>query len=241
MTADPCPLAGYPLAGDDWGETVHYGPLVADENTLRLLGALTGRRVLLLGCGSGQPAAALSTAGARVIAVEPSPVAADEARRYLARRGLSVEVHERDLAELAFVRAETVDIMLSVFSLAGVADLTRVFRQVHRVLKSDSAIVVSLPHPMLSLVDAPADRSDPPRRYGEAHPVRWHSGEVSGVDHGHTIESLATALGRTGFRIENLLEPLANLTAASAADAYWRPAMDAFPVALIVRARKQGM
>lgn len=241
MTADPCPLAGYPRAEDDWGGTVRYGPLVADENALRLLGPLSGRRVLLLGCGCGQPAAALTAAGARVIAVEPSPVAADAARRYLAQRGLSVEVHERDLAELAFVRAETVDIMLSVFSLAGVADLTRVFRQVHRVLKSDAAIVVSLPHPMLSLVDALADPSGPPRRYGEADPVRWQSSEVSGVDHGHTIESLVTALGRTGFRVENLLEPLANLTPTAASDAYWRPAMEKLPVALIVRARKQGM
>lgn len=241
MTVEPEPLASYPVGGDEWGETVHYAPCVGDERSFRLLGPLSGRRVLLLGTGGGQAAVALATSGARVIAVEPSPAAADTARRLCAARRLNVEIHERDLAELAFVRAETVDLTLSVFALAGVADLARVFRQVHRVLRSEAPIVLSLPHPVLSLVAGSTGELVPRRRYGENKPARWAQGELSGVDHGHTVEAVVTALVRTGFLVDILLEPVADRTPACMSGGYWRPLMEHLPTALIVRARKQGM
>jgi SAM-dependent methyltransferase len=229
------------MGGEDWGGTVQYGPGVGDERALRLLGPLNGRRVLLLGSGAGQAAVALASSGARVIAVEPSANAAEAARRLCAARRLSIEIHERDLAELAFVRAETIDVVLSVFALAGVADLPRVFRQVHRVLRSEAPIVFSLPHPVGSLFDDTSGRLDLRRRYGQTQPVGWAVGEISGVDHGHTVEAVVTALGRAGFRVDILLEPLATPTQERTANVYWRPLMEQLPTALILRARKRGM
>jgi SAM-dependent methyltransferase len=230
---------------------VRYGPLVADERALRLLGNVAGRRVLLLGAGAGQPAAALARAGARVIAVEPDSARVDVVRRHCAAQGVNVDVQERDLAELAFVRADTVDLVVSIFALAGVANLTRVFRQVHRVLRGDAPIVASLPHPMLATLEerqgkgagaeAEPDRwsVDVVRDFGDERPVRWSVEEGSGVDHVHTTESLVTALSRAGFRLDILLEPLASAEGAET-DPYWRPLMRHLPVALVVRARKLG-
>ncbi|MPY93526.1 MAG: methyltransferase domain-containing protein [Acidimicrobiia bacterium] len=252
----PRPLASFGLEGDDWGGVVRYGPLVPDERDVRLLGTVAAKRVLLLGTGGGQAAAALAGAGAKVIAVEPSDAGVAHVRQYCAARGVSVEVHHRDLAELAFVRADTVDVALSVLSLAAVADLGRVFRQVHRVLRSEAPLVLSLPHPttsLLQVVPPGGDTGDAGapgggasatvtmrRGYTESQPLRWSldAGPSEGEDHTHTIEGTFTALTRANFRVDTLLEPLAR--PGGRQSPYWVPAMDHLPAVLLVRARKLG-
>ncbi len=48
---DPTPpVAAWIADGASWGDTLAYGPGVADESRLRLLGQLSGKRLLLLGC-----------------------------------------------------------------------------------------------------------------------------------------------------------------------------------------------
>lgn len=238
--APPSPLASFPLDGEDWGGVMRYGPLVADERALRLLGNLSGRRVLLLGVGAGQPAAALAEGGAKVIALDPTPSRVEATRRHCTNRGVSVEVHQRELAELANVRAETIDLTVSIFALAGVANLTRVFRQVHRVLRPEAPLVLSLPHPMQAVFAAPrGDAGRAQRAYGETEPLRWSFDGSEGLDHTHTIEGLVTALSRAGFQLDTLLEPLA--ASSSAATRYWQPAMSCVPAVLIARARKVGL
>ena len=109
--------------------------------------ALDGKRVLELGCGGGPAAVAMARQGAKVIAVDPSAEQIGHARRLSEREDVTVEWHQGDLADLAFVRGDTVDVVLSVYVLGIVGDLDRVFRQVHRVLKPDARFVISLPHP----------------------------------------------------------------------------------------------
>jgi SAM-dependent methyltransferase len=218
-------------AGDDG--VVRYGPLVADERHVRLLGNLSGRRVLLLGCGAGQAAVALATGGAKVIAVDPSAEAVETTRRRAAGRGVAVELQQRDLAELAFVRAETIDLVASFLTLRSGQVLGRVFRQVHRVLRPDAALVISLPHPALATVAvtrAPTDGpglpsaarddqagrgsagNDHEGRSGPRHPagddggLRLQRRYGDPADGGHTVEGVSTALNRAGFRLDTLLE-----------------------------------
>jgi SAM-dependent methyltransferase len=198
-----------------WGDVVRYGPGVEDDGSLRLLGQLTGKRLLLLGCGSGQVVAAVAGRGAKVIGLEPDQQLLVRARRHCAAAGLPVELYERVLAELASVRADSVDLVLSVLELSSVADLSRVFRQVHRVLRPEGPLLLSLPHPTRLLAA------------GATAPQPWVAGDISGLDHGHSIEDVFTALTRTGFRVDNLLE---------LHDGFDTP----FPAVLVVRARRLG-
>jgi SAM-dependent methyltransferase len=227
------PVAGWLADTEDWDGVLRYGPAVPDEGNLRLLGNLAGKRVLLLGCGVGQVVAEVAATGAKVIGVEPRPEWAQQSRDRCLERGLMVEVHESELAELAFVRADTIDVALSVLSLAAVADLGRVFRQVHRVLRPDGPLVLSLPHPTQALLEGAARRT-----HDETAPRRWEVGAASGTDHTHTTESVFTALTRTGFRVDNLAELMARRRAGP--DPYWDAAMERAPAVLVIRARKVG-
>jgi SAM-dependent methyltransferase len=227
------PVAGWLANAEDWDGALRYGPAVPDERNLRLLGNLAGKRVLLLGCGVGQVVAEVAATGAKVIGVEPRADWAQQSRDRCLERGLMVEVHESELAELAFVRADTIDVALSVLSLAAVADLGRVFRQVHRVLRPDGPLVLSLPHPTQALLEGAGRRA-----HDETAPRRWEVAGTSGTDHTHTIESVFTALTRTGFRVDNLAELMARRRPGP--DPFWDQAMERAPAVLVVRARKAG-
>jgi 2-polyprenyl-3-methyl-5-hydroxy-6-metoxy-1,4-benzoquinol methylase len=194
---------------------VTYGPDVPREDTLRLLGPIDGKRILDLGCGAGHNAIALARHGAKVIAVDASSAQIAEARAACEREAVRVELHHTPLAELAFIRADTIDAVLSVWGLVPVDDIDRVFRQVDRVLRPEAPLVLAMPHP-----------------------AYWDPAVTEGVVP-RTISSLFTALGRANFRVDTVLEP--QPAAGGPRSAAWHDHMRYVPSTLVIRARKQGI
>lgn len=230
-------LAGPAGAALD-ADAVHYGPGVPTEDELKLLGRVEGKRVLELGCGAGAGAIALAKAGARVIAVDTEAGNLDDTRERAERAGVRVETHNGPLAELAFVRADTVDAAVSTYGLAGVADLDRVFRQVHRVLRTDRPFVFSLPHPAFVMLDPAGGEPVLRRPWWDTSPVTWAGSDGPGQpERPVTLGGLVSALGRAGFGVDAVTEPAAEREAAGPA---WSDAMRWVPPSLIVRARKLG-
>jgi SAM-dependent methyltransferase len=196
-------------------DEVAYGPGLPTEAELRLLGALAGKRVLELGCGGGQAAVALAGQGARVIAVDGSAEHIGFARRLADREGARVEWHTGDLAEFAFVSADSVDLVFSTNTLDYVDDLNRVFRSVHRVLKPRGALVFSLEHPLAQ-----------ERPYLDHGPLKVERFGEQFLLYPRTFSEVVTALARNGFRPDAMAEPA--------------PAGASVPGVVIWRARKEG-
>jgi 2-polyprenyl-3-methyl-5-hydroxy-6-metoxy-1,4-benzoquinol methylase len=231
--------ATYPSEADQPADVVAYGPDIPTEAHYRLLGSVEDKRVLQLGCGSGAEAAALARQGARVIAVDPSLNRIDAARRHIERAEVKVELHQSDLAELPFVRADSIDVAVSVYALANVDDLDRVFRQVHRVLHPECAFVFSLPHPAYAMLDP--DGGDPPaviRSYFDRGSRPWFTDTEQGEERIRTIGELHTSLARANFRVDAIIE--AEPTDGSPSR-FWTPAMRWAPATLVIRARKEGI
>ena len=212
-------------------DVVSYGIGVPREDALKLLGNVDGKRVLDLGCGAGHNAIALARQGAKVIGVDESADQVAEAREAAEREGVKLELHHAPLAELAFVRADTIDAVLSAFGLATVVDVDRVFRQVDRVLRPEHHFVLSLPHPAFALVDP----DDPQRRVQRSY---WDEALI-GADVPRTIGALFTSLGRANFRVDAVLEP--SPAGNGPHGPGWTDAMALLPATLIIRARKQGI
>jgi ubiquinone/menaquinone biosynthesis C-methylase UbiE len=222
--------------GSTPSEVLQYGPEGPTEDDLRLIGDVSGKRVLDLGCGDGQAAVAFARKGATSIAVDASVRMLDRARTLAKNAAVRVEWHQGDVADLAFLRAESVDIVFSAYSLGEVGDLHRVFRQVHRVLKNRGAFVFSYEHPIgLCVGREPPDTpstpisrvvrmsyftDEPVTLEREGQPIRVYVRPASDVFH---------ALSRGGFRVEVLAEP-----APSGADAL-------VPRTIIWRGRKEGL
>ncbi len=223
-------------------DTVHYGPGIPTEADLRLLGNVEGKRVLELGCGGGAAAVALARQGARVVAVDESTTQIGHARWMADRHQARLELRQGDLADLAFLRADTIDAAYSVYTLGTVDDLDRVFRQVHRVLRPEAAFVISLAHPAFRTVAAGGDPPAVVRAYFDRAPAPWPEGPgaaVEGVDYTRTVADLFTSLTRANFRVDVVLEPEPRPGARR--DPRWAPAMAWLPPTLIMRARKLGI
>lgn len=230
----------FPFGADLGHERIVYGPDVVDETELRLLGDLSGKRILQLGTHEGHTSIALHRRGARVIAVEPDPERIRASRWAFDQTDTRIELLEHDLADLATVRADSIDLAISIYSLAGIDDLSRVFRQVHRVLRPDAPFVFSLPHPAYSMIDPTGDEPLCVRRaYWDTTPRRWERGDQSGDDHTHTIGQLFVDLARTNFRVDALHEP--EPAAQGVRSPLWNDTMRWVPSTLIIRARKQGL
>ncbi len=232
--------ASFPTLADQAAEAVGYGPDIPTEAQLRLLGNVEGRRLLVLGVGAGAEVVSLARQGARVIGVDPSLHRIEAARAAVDAAEVKVELHQADLAELPFVRADSLDGALSVFALAGVDDLDRLFRQVHRVLHSESHLVFSVPHPAYAMFDPDSDL--PPtvtRSYFDRSSVAWDAGDQRGHEYPRTLGDLFTSLGRANFRVDTLLEPEPDPNGRRSAQ--WRPAMQWAPATLVLRARKEGI
>jgi SAM-dependent methyltransferase len=217
----------------------HYGPDIPTEAQLHLLGDLRGRRVLELGCGGAQCSIAFAKQGATAIGVDFSSEQLAFARRLCDREEVRVELRFGDLADLAFLRADSIDLVFSAYAFGYVEDLNRVFRQVHRVLKVGSPLVFSLPHPAYDMIDD--DRQSPltiGRSYFEKAPIDYEVGGIAFTDYHHTVGDLYMALLRASYRVDLILEPEPNRDAPRSQD--WREAFLTVPRTLIIRARKEG-
>lgn len=221
-------------------DVVSYGPGTGTEDDFRLLGDLKGKRVLELGCGNGQRSITFARQGAIAIGVDFSPTMIEAARDLCEQEGVRVELRQGDLADLAFLRGDSVDLVFSVYALSYVRDFERVFRQANRVLKAGAPLVFSLPHPAFHVVDD-ARREQPPlvtRSYFDRSPTtRPRGGEPVEVHH-HTIADLFGGLARAGFRLDTVLEP--EWSPRGPADSYVHEGFGHVPRALVVRARKEG-
>jgi SAM-dependent methyltransferase len=217
----------------------HYGPDIATEAELRLLGDLRGKRVLELGCGGAQCSIAFAKAGATAIGVDHSGEQLAFARELCEREEVRVDLRLGDLADLAFLRADSIDLVFSAYAFGYVEDLSRVFRQAHRVLKVGAPLVFSLAHPAYDMIDDdPAGPLRIRRSYFDRRPndVTWDGVELT--TYHHTFSDLFTALVRTSYRVDVVLEPQPQ--AGGPRSWWWRPAFELVPRTLIVRARKEG-
>jgi SAM-dependent methyltransferase len=218
-------------------DAVSYGPDIPREDALKLLGPVDGKRILDLGCGTGHNAIALARQGAKVIGVDESSDQVADARAACEREGVKVELHHAPLAELAFLRADTIDGAYSAHGLAPIEDIDRVFRQVHRILRPESALVLSFPHPAWNLIDPDDPTRTIRRTYWDSTPIAA-DGPGRPVDLPRTISSIFTSLTRANFRIDTVLEP--EPVTGGRHSPRWNPAMELLPATLLLRARKQG-
>jgi len=217
----------------------HYGPDIPTEAELRLLGDLRGKRVLELGCGGAQCSIAFAKQGATAIGVDFSAQQLAYARRLCEREEVKVELRHGDLADLAFLRADTIDLVFSAYAFGYVEDLNRVFRQVHRVLRVGAPLVFSLPHPAYDMID---DHGDEPllvrRSYFDKTPIRHDLDGISFTDYHHPISEIYMGLVRASYRVDLIIEP--EPTPAGPRSQHWRDTFFMIPRTVIFRARKEG-
>lgn len=203
---------GQGVARHNGAMSIWYGAHVADDSELRLCGEVAGRRVVELGIAKVPNSIAMARAGAKAIAVSPDTEAIASLRAAAERAEVRVECHDGDLADLGFATSGSVDLVVASHSLAGVDDLPRVLRQVHRILKPGAGFVVALVHPVAAMFTVD------------------HCAQYAYGANGPTFADLHMSFERSNFHIDQMIE---------LHDHRVRDPLT--PSVLVMRARKQGV
>src|SRR5438270_1509947 len=212
-------------------DVARYGPDIPTEAELKLCGNLEGKRVLELG-GASQAAIAFAKQGAHAVAVDASPERLSALRERADQEEVKIELHESDLADIAFVRADSIDLAFSSYAFDAVDDLNRVFRQVHRVLRQDCPLVFSVSHPAYAMID---DQAEDPLLVRRSYFERSTAGEAPH----RTISEVFTGLARANLRPDIILEPSPAPSGPRSSERH--ETFKYVPRTLIIRARQEGI
>jgi SAM-dependent methyltransferase len=181
------------------------------EEDARLLGEVSGRRVLEIGCGSAPCARWLRLAGGDVVALDLSAGMLARAAELNRSTGIDVPLLQGDAGALPLASG-TVDIVCSAFGgLPFVADVEGALSEVARVLRPGGRFVASVNHPMrwpfpdspdpddLRIVSSYFDRTP----YVETD----DAGATVYVEHHRTVGDWVRAVVGAGLVLDDLVEP----------------------------------
>ena len=125
-------------------------------------GDVAGKRILCLASGGGQQAPILAAAGANVTLLDQSPAQLAQDALVAAREGLDIEIVEGDMAKLSMFKAGSFELIFHPVSNCFVPDVEPVWKEAHRVLKSNGVLLSGFANPMLYLFDR--DELDPQKQ-----------------------------------------------------------------------------
>jgi SAM-dependent methyltransferase len=188
-----------------------WGPEGLDEAVAGLLGDVSGRRVLEIGCGAGQCGRWLVSQAARVVGIDLSLGQLGYSRRLDARSGVTLAVVQADAQRLPFAAGAFDLVCTSYGALPFVADAAAVVREAARVLCPGGRFVFSTNHPIRwAFLDDP----------GEGGLVAIHSyfdrrayveydsgGTAVYVEHHRTLGDWVRHIAGAGLNLVDLVEP----------------------------------
>ncbi len=191
----------------DHAQTAPYNAGYDRPAVLELLGDVAGKRILDAGCGPGLYAEELLARGAEVVGCDASPEMVELARE---RVGEAAEFRVHDLEQpFEWIPDESVDLVVNALVLHYLTDRIGFLTEMHRILRSDGAMVISTHHP-----------TEDWRRLGgsyftaEPFTETWSKGwEVTAWR--MPLTQVCAEIADAGFLIERLLEPEPDPTLAS--------------------------
>jgi SAM-dependent methyltransferase len=181
--------------------------------------SLAGKTVLCLAAGGGRQSSLYAAAGARVTVVDLSGAMLELDRQVAAERGYSLRLFQASMENLPMLANAEFDVVVQPVSTCYVPDLGPVFREVARVTKPGGIYVSQHKQPvsLQSSIDPVGASYQIQHAYYRNAPLPPSESkslagcrlrERGAVEFLHRWEQLVGGICRSGFVIEDLIEPL---------------------------------
>lgn len=186
---------------------IHYGPGSPNEDKLKLLGNLKGKKVLEIGCGGAQCGVSMAKKGAKVIGMDISEEQLKFAKRLSEDNRVNITFYRGDIVNLSKIKSNSQDIVFSAFALQYVDNLKKCFKEVKRVLKKNGIFVFSLNHPLYHNINAKTLKVE--RSYFHTGKMvrTWWDKSKKFVAYLHTVSGLVNEIVDSGLVLEKIIEP----------------------------------
>lgn len=184
---------------------------------LDMIGSVSGKTILDLGCGEGGYSRALAKKGANVVSVDCNELGIEYARKQAKADNLSIQHHIRNSNDLYDIEDKTFDIVLCSMMLMDCEDFNGTIKEAARVLKPGGKLFVSVLHPCfngnheqgIGRQGQGIDREVVVKNYFD--PAIWEAplpqGNVNVIWRHRTLEAYVKAFVKHGLTIVDLNEP----------------------------------
>jgi ubiquinone/menaquinone biosynthesis C-methylase UbiE len=117
----------------------------------KMLGNISGKRVLDLGCGEGYNSRIMAGKKAKIIGVDLSAKLIDCAIREEKRKKLGIDYYVRNAADLRLFKNNTFDVVASFNVLQDVENYQAAIKEAARVLQKMGRFIFVIPHPCFEI------------------------------------------------------------------------------------------
>jgi len=216
-----------------------WGMWQIPESELRILGDVSGKDVLELGCGAAQWSIALARQGARVVGLDNSERQLEHARRLMAEAGVDFPlVHSA--AEHVPLPDASFDVVFCDHGALTFGDPYRVVPEAARLLRPEGLLAFAHIAPLFTVCwNVEADSIGTELRAPYFGMYAWQEGEDEAVDYNLPHGEWIRLLHDNGLRVDALVEVQPPESAASTyrteAETEWARR---WPMEEIWRARK---
>jgi ubiquinone/menaquinone biosynthesis C-methylase UbiE len=185
-------------------EDAHYGMfgMPPAEKDLKLLGEIAGRKILVLGSGSGKSSIGLAKQGADVTAIDISSVQIKKSQALAAKQGTTVTFLTASFNDLSGFNDAQFDSVFSSYALQYTDQLDKVFGHVARLLKPEGRFGFSVDHPDYMALDHDTMTFEPDFKEGwHDIIVPWFKNAPLTVYRRHA-DTIETSLRQAGLQID---------------------------------------
>ncbi|QQZ60463.1 class I SAM-dependent methyltransferase [Paenibacillus sonchi] len=183
-----------------------YGAFVSEEKC-RLFGDVAGKKLLEIGCGSGESLQYLGERKASELwGTDISEKQIEKTRQLLKSRGLSATLICSPMEEECGIPEDYFDFVYSVYAIGWTTDLEATFGRIASYLKKDGVFIFSWSHPIHKCVVAENNRLVFKKSYFDES---WYSvslDESTLTLSDRKLSTYVNALSKAGFVIEQMIE-----------------------------------
>ncbi len=188
-------------------------------------------RTLAVGCQDHEPALEAARRGAKVFVVDPSEEALDLMFQSLAKEGLNADLVVSDPLTMAAIPDGGVSLVTIGPVVNHVPDIEPLFVECYRTLAPQGAIMIIVPHPMVSGGHAITGDT------GKSHWLIEDYFAPAKVPYPRSIDEFVNTLLYAGFSLERVIEPKPDPMTKGVNNAIWN-LYNRIPQLLFIVARK---
>lgn len=184
----------------------HYGAFVSEEKC-QLFGDISDKKVLEIGCGSGQSLQYIGERKASELwGTDISEKQIEKTKHLLTSCGLSAKLICSPMEEECGIPENYFDFVYSVYAIGWTTDLEGTFSRIASYLKKDGVFIFSWSHPIHKCVAAENNTLAFKKSYFDEswYSVSLDEGTLTLSD--RKLSTYVNALSKAGFVLEQMIE-----------------------------------
>ncbi|WP_442603618.1 methyltransferase domain-containing protein [Paenibacillus sp. KN14-4R] len=215
-----------------------WGGYLPSEEKLNLLGDLSDKSVLEIGCGNGHSLKYVADLGSTDLwGLDISANQILRTENYLQTQGISAKLICSSMEDECGLPIDYFDLVYSVYGIGWTTSLDKTFKHIHSYLKKDGVFVFGWSHPIHKCVSVEDDKLVFSNSYFNEE---WYCAGMSDKEimlSNRMLSTYINSLARNGFVVEELIEETDKEKAMASDNDFGKKAL-MLPTAFAIKARK---